>query len=172
MDITNIAITSKIAASFAKTVNTIEAKASITMQQATTLTDGNGANNADILYYDDTVSIAASSTATFDLAGVLTDVFGDTITMAKVKAIFVRHKSTSAASSIDVGGNGGGAPLPLFAAAGDQVLLTPGGSFLVENPTANGLCAVTGGTADELEIQNNDGSNAADIEILIVGSTA
>ena len=172
MDITNISLTAKIATSFTKTVNTVVMSAAKTIEQITALTDGTGVGNADIIYYDDTVAIGTSATVTLDLAGVLTDVFGDTVTMARLKAIIVKHKSTSSSSGVKVGGNSGGSAIALFADLTDAPVVKPGGVFMQFDPSAVGLCVVTGGSADELELTNQDGSNAAEVEIMLIGASA
>ena len=64
---------------------------------AVALATGTGADQADLGFSQKDQSIAASSTYVRDLAGAITDWFGDTITMAKLKGILVVNKSGNGA---------------------------------------------------------------------------
>src|SRR5947208_13992242 len=62
-------------------------------------TDGVGANQANVLYqFSGTFS---GTTASIDLNGVLTDSYGTTVAMLRVKALYIEN--TSAANNIVVG---------------------------------------------------------------------
>lgn len=133
-----------------------------------TLTDGTGANQADKLWHDQRV-IAASATDTLDLAGTLVDALGDTVTLARVKAVLV---VADAANGDDVNvqqpaTNG----VPLFLAAGDGIGVKPGGAFLWVAPDADGV-VVTDGTGDLLDLVNVNAAGQATVDIVIVGASA
>src|SRR4051812_35223041 len=70
----------------APTIGTVSADQNVAGQVL--LGSGTGAGNADIAYVAHR-SLAGTTTENLDLAGVLTDVFGSTITAAKVKAILI-----------------------------------------------------------------------------------
>lgn len=131
-----------------------------------TLADGTGADQADLIYVV-SGSLAASGTLSIDLAGSVADFFGDTITMARVKTIYIQIDT---ASSVNVGGNAN--PLVNWIADGsDELIIRAGGVFLLHAPDATAY-AVTASTGDVLDITNNDGSNAAAYDIAIVGASA
>lgn len=134
---------------------------------STSLADGTAANQANRLYVDQG-SIAASGSLVLDLAGSLTDVFGATITMARVKSFYIEM---TGASSISIGANGA-APAPLWFgdAATDFLTVRAGGCFFIHAPDATGY-ALTATSADKLKILNNDGAVAAAYKIAIVGAS-
>jgi len=143
-----------------------------------TLDDGTGADQADIVYFD-SGTMVASADLSLDLAGTLSDVYGDTVTAVRVKAIAVKNTSTTA-SVLKLGGGTGDAGTNAFAswlhrsgtsAAGSEgVLIRPGGVFLLWAPGATGY-AVTAGTGDILMLQEQS-TLAAAYELMIVMTTA
>lgn len=124
--------------------------------------------------WHDKRTLAASGSDTLDLAGSLTNAFGETITFAKVRAILIHNTSddqdTPTDAQIQVGGATNEFQGP-FGAAGDLLNVEAGGFFMVTNPTSAGW-AVTAGTADELQIANQDGTDQAEYVIVIVGEAA
>ena len=90
------------------------------------LTSGTGADQADMSWHD-TRTLAASATEDLDLAGVLTNAFGDTQTFARIKMVLVTAASANT-NNVNVtrpASNG----VPLFLAAGDGVPVRPNGLF-------------------------------------------
>jgi hypothetical protein len=127
--------------------------------------NGTGANQASQQFYDSR-TLSASATENLDLAGSLTNAFGQTITFTKVKAIAVKASSgnTNDVQVQRASSNG----VPIFMAASDGVQLTPGAFFVMAFPNANGV-AVTGGTGDLLTITNSAGGSSVTYEIWILG---
>src|SRR4051794_31990851 len=70
------------------TIDLGSAPFSFALSHSVGLTNGTGTNMADKLFTD-TRTLSASGTEDLDLAGVLTDAFGSTLALAKVKAVFV-----------------------------------------------------------------------------------
>lgn len=134
------------------------------------MANGTGSTTtADRIYFA-TVTIAASGTSSVDLSGGSTDVYGNTITMARVKWMFVWNTNTTSASSI----NFGNATNPLanwISTATVTVSILNNGVFMIGAPGATGY-AVTGGSADAVKATNADGSNSATVTWCFVGSTA
>jgi len=134
--------------------------------------DGTGASQANQVYFD-AHAIAGSATKDYDLAGSLTDVFGDTITFTSIKAILIEN--TDADCILHVGGGDDGSGSNAFDTwitsdaddGSEKVILQPGGAILLVNPAANGY-AVTAGTGDILRITEASG-NAGTFEITIIG---
>ena len=143
-----------------------------------TLADGTAADQANIVYFDSGTMIADADLS-LDLSGTLSDVYGDTITALRVKAIAIKNTSTTA-SILKVGGGTADAGTNAFAswlhrtgtsAAGSEgVLVRPGGVFLLWAPDATAY-AVTAGTGDILMIQEQS-TLAAAYEVMIVLATA
>jgi len=132
-----------------------------------TLADGTGADQANRLYVLQS-TIAGGATLTLDLAASLTDVFGSSITFARVKTFYFELTSDTSSSSVTLG-NSGTAPAPLWFGADDQTItIKNGGCFLIHAPGATAY-PVTATTADKLLLTNDDGSNVATIKIVIIG---
>jgi hypothetical protein len=102
-----------------------------------------------------------------DLAGVLTDSFGQTLTFARIKyvVIFAVAANTNSVQITRPASNGA----PLFMAAGDGISLAPGEVFVWVSPGATGK-AVTAGTGDLITITNSAGSTSVTYEVIIGGS--
>lgn len=130
-------------------------------------TDGTGAGQANRLWHDKR-TVNASTNDDIDLAGVLADVYGTTITLARVKALIIQHVSGTNALTI------GGAPtnpwISWLLATGDGVILRPSGLLVLATNEATGY-TVTGGSADVLRVANGAG-NPVDYKITILGATA
>ena len=135
-----------------------------------TYTHGTGAGAAQYIYAD-LLSIAASGTTSLDLNAVagtpLTDVFGDDITFAKVKLIYINLTTTTAAASITVGGNANGL-INWVGAANDKIRIRNDGAFFLACKDATGY-AVTAATGDILDITNESSTLAASVIVYIVG---
>lgn len=143
---------------------------------STRLTDGTSAGKADRLYVA-TGTLAASASLNLDLAGSVADVFGSTITFARIKVIYVELTADTTATHVYVGGH---------ASAGLTNWITSAGTFGTDQPKVtvrNGgvlfLCApdatayaVTATTADILKITNADGANVATYRLALVGASA
>lgn len=133
------------------------------------LANGTGASQADKIYLA-TGTISASATLSLDLAGSLTDIFGNTITLARVKILYFELQTTTSASSVLIGASTN--PwVNWVSASGDKVRVRNGGCLFLCAPDATAY-AVTAGTGDALDFVNEDGSNVATYRLAIVGSTA
>lgn len=128
-----------------------------------TFTNGNGNSQMNRLFVDTRTLAAASEN--LDLAGGLTDRFGNTITLAKLNLLYIKNKSTTSPQILKVGGDANS--VPLFGAVADYIVIPPGG-VLLWVATVDGI-AVTAGTGDILKIEN---SASFDYDIVIGGSTS
>lgn len=140
----------------------------VSLAAAIALAAGTGANQSDRLF-SDTRTLTASASESLDLAGSLTDAFGATITMARIKAILVTASSgnTNDVQVTRPAANG----VPLFLAASDGLPVRPGGAFLWVAPDATGI-AVTAGTGDLITFTNSAGSTSVTYSVVIVGASA
>lgn len=135
---------------------------------------GTADNQADVLYAATRTVTVATTADDLDLAGALTDIFGDTITMVKIRAIVIKNKVTTSGEDLSVGAAASNPITDLFSNAGtpgtSSIDIKPGGTFAI-TAGVDGI-TVTAGSADTLRV-NHEGS-AADIsyDIVIYGTTA
>jgi hypothetical protein len=141
-------------------------KNAITLDKLLSLVDGNGLNQASKAW-SDRRTLAASGVDSLDLAGSLTDAFGQTITFTKIKAMVI----VAAASNTDTLAVGGvsNAFATFFGDADNELVIRPGGVFLLSAPDATGY-AVTAATGDLLAITNSSASASAEYEIILIGA--
>ena len=128
------------------------------------LTDGDGANQADRLYYEQR-TLADGANETLDLHdGSLKTSFGDAITFDTLKGIYIKNNSTDAALLI---GGAAATQLGLFADPGDILRLPPGGEFLFLAPNAAGVSVETN---SNLKL-THDGTGSSNLlyDIMVVG---
>jgi len=132
------------------------------------LTSGVGANQADRVWRAQR-TIAASATDSLDMAGSLVDVYGATFTLARLKGLMVAASGANA-NNVNVtrsAANG----VPIFIAAGDGIVIRPGGAFIWFAPDATGI-AVTAGSADLIDIINGAGGTSVTYDIMAIGASA
>ena len=125
---------------------------------------GTGANQANALWQDDR-TLAASASENLDFSGSLTDVFGNSITCTKLKALIVKAASANT-NDVDVGG-GSTTIAGLFGATNDIVSVRPGGVFIYTSPNANGV-TITGGSADVLTVANSGSGTSVLYDIIVL----
>lgn len=132
------------------------------------LTDGTGAGQADLLFADTRV-LTASTSEDLDLAGVLTDIFGNTVTAVRIKAILIQ---AAAANTTDViVGAGTNAWETLLNDTG-TLTLPPGAAFLATAGVADATgWTVTAGTGDILQVEETGGEDVT-YNILVIGASA
>jgi hypothetical protein len=129
------------------------------------LTDGTAANQAQKLFRDQrTVTTGANDD--LDLAGVLLDSFGQTLTFTAIKGIWVFSLTTNTTNlTIGAGAN----PFATWLGGTTPTVgpIVPGGALFVYRPDAAGY-TVTAGTGDILRIANSAGASAV-YDIAIIG---
>lgn len=128
-------------------------------------TDGTGADNAKEMWTD-TRTLTASATENLDLVGVLTDVFGNTLTFTKIKALIVKADAANT-NDVMVGGHATAAASTFFGDATDKARVRPGGMVAFVSPDATGY-AITA-TTDLLTITNSAGSTSVIYTIIVIG---
>lgn len=133
----------------------------------TQFTAGTGTGKADKLF-SDTRTIAASSSENLDLAGVLTDPLGATLTYGHVKAIYVQASSANT-NNVEIGGAASNGFTGPFADATDKISLPPGGRILLTHGGAG--WTVTAGTGDILKVANSSSGTGVDYDIMVIGTS-
>lgn len=121
------------------------------------LTDGTTVNKADIAFADER-TIASGATDTIDLAGVLTNAFGATITAAELVAVLIINKPRAGTPVNTTAITVGGGTNPVFANAFPA--LQPGAVLLIAAGDAAGIGAVVASTGDILRVVNGSGASA------------
>lgn len=115
--------------------------------------------------FTDHRTIAASGSENLDLAGVLLDAFGNTLTFAVVKAILIIADAGNT-NSVVVGGAASNTFNGPFNASTDTVTLGPGDVFLC---TSHVGWTVTPSTGDLLKIANSGAGTSVSYTVKIVG---
>ena len=145
--------------------------------------DGTGSLQCNLLFHDRRRLTPASLTDLMDLGGELTDVFGNLLTFAVIKAIKVMNRGVPNASpatawtwtageDIEIGG--GDSPMPSFfggasATGAEKLIVRSGGAMALVAPHDG--YAVTPNTADILRISlEGNGSNDVDYDLIIAGN--
>lgn len=142
------------------------ASAPFSLSKLVELASGTGAGQADLLFADER-TLAASANEDLDLAAVLADIYGATLTLAKVKfiAIVAAAGNTNNVQVTRPASNG----VPLLMAAGDGKALQPGGFLAFYDPTG---VTVTADSGDLINIANSGGSTSVTYQIVIIGTSA
>jgi hypothetical protein len=135
-----------------------------------TLATGTAAGQADLLF-DDTRTLAASTSEDLDLAGALTSALGATLTFVKVKGLLVAAAPGNT-NNVVLGAAASNAWSALLGATG-TVTLRPGAAFAVFAGSADSAgYAVTAGNGDLLKVANSGAGTSVSYDILIIGTSA
>ena len=135
---------------------------SAAIDEVLSLTDGTTANKCDLAYVAER-TVASATNDDIDLAGVLTDAFGATITAAELVALLIVNKQkdgTANTTNLTIGA--GSNPAVGFLGGTTPTIgpIRPGGMLLLACPDAAGICAVVAGTGDILRVANSSGAQA------------
>lgn len=131
------------------------------------LINGTAADQANAVFVD-TRTLAASATEDLDLAGVLVNAVGTTMTFTRIKG-FIVVAAVGNTNNVLVGGAATNAFINWCGDATDIVKVTPGGIFALTAPNATGF-AVTAGTGDILKITNSAAGTAVTYDIILIGT--
>lgn len=142
----------------------------LTVRHAVNLASGTGAGAADKVF-SDRRTLAASGTEDLDLAGVLIDAFGATVTLARVKGLYI----AAAAGNTNnvVVGNASSNGWATFLSATGTVTLRPGAAFLaMAGPADATAWAVTASTGDLLHVANSGSGTSVTYDVVVIGASA
>ena len=139
------------------------ASGNFTISEVMSLTDGTGADKAQIVFAD-TRTLGASASEDLDLAGSLEDNFGQVLTFTKVKSILIKADDDNS-ENIVLGGASSNAFSGPFADATDKLNVEPGATHLLTAPDDG--WTVTDGTGDLLAVAA--GASGGSYTIVIVG---
>lgn len=144
--------------------NGITAKNTVSRSISNTYDSGTAASQVDVTFAR-AFTLAAGGTNTHDLVGVLVGAFGNTVTMAKVRAIQIENTNTVAGDTLTVGGGTN----PWIGAFASTVKVGPSG-FLAMSSPIDGF-AVTASTGDIVTI-NNPSTHAITYVLSVAGTSA
>lgn len=133
----------------------------VNAQPSITFSNGSGANQATILYQGK-LSLS-SGTLNVDLNGVLTDSYGSTVSLVRVKAIYIQNNST--ANNMTFGAAASNAWATMLNSTG-TITLQPSAWFVAATPDATGW-GVTAATGDILKAA---GTGTDQFTIVLIGS--
>jgi hypothetical protein len=133
------------------------------------LSAGTGAGKADKLFSDQR-TLAASGSESLDLAGVLSDPFGATLTFGHVKWIYIKAAAANT-NDVCIGGAASNTFVGPFADATDKVCVKPGGVAIFAAASGAGW-AVTASTGDLLKVANSGGTTGVTYDVIIAGTAA
>ena len=137
------------------------------------LVDGVAANQADLIFADQR-AVADGANDDIDLAGVLTDAFGVSITFAELVGLLIINKPISgAANTTDLTIGLGTNPFLGFLGGTTPTLgpIKPGGVFMIFAGDAAGIGTVGAAASDILRVANSAGA-VANYQIAIIGRSA
>jgi hypothetical protein len=140
------------------------------LSKSMSLASGTGAGKADRIF-SDRRTLAASASESLDLAGVLLDVFGATITFARIKGLII---AAAAGNTNDVVvGAAASTPWATLLGATHTLTLRPGAFVAVGTGVADAVgYAVTASTGDLLKVANSGGTTGVTYDVHIIGASA
>lgn len=156
-----------LAATLSSALDLVTATAPLSYSNRITIPNGTASGQADLCWSDQR-TVTASGTDALDLAGVLTGNLGGTLTIVKLKLVYVKAASgnTNACRINRPVSNG----VPIFLAAGDGIDILPGGEFLWVGPGAG--VTVTAATGDLINIDNSSSGTSVTYDVVLIGTSA
>jgi hypothetical protein len=133
---------------------------------ALAVANGTGNGQADLAFVDER-TLASNTSEEIDLAGVLSSVFGATLTFAEVMTVLVESVSANT-TNLTIGNATSNGFVGWFGAAAHTETVKPGGAILHHDPAG---WPVTASTGDLLKISNASGASAT-YRIAILGRSA
>lgn len=130
---------------------------------------GTGANQADRIYHTQP-TVAASGNTTIDLAGSVTDIFGATVTFARVRGLIVAASSGNT-NNVVVGNAASNGFISWVGAATHTVIVRPGGFLALGAPDTTAY-TVTAGTGDLLLFTNSGAGTSVTFDVIVIGASA
>ncbi|MFH9403261.1 hypothetical protein ACH4JS_26450 [Streptomyces sp. NPDC017638] len=139
------------------------------LSRSVSLSSGTGPGQADRVW-SDRRTLAASANEDLDLAGVLLDAFGATVTFARIKGLVIAAAKDNA-NSVIIGGAASN-PWPALLGTTGTVTLRPGAFLAVGAGPADAGYAVTASTGDLLRVANGGSGTPVTYDVLLIGTSA
>ncbi len=138
-------------------------------------TDGVGADQFDLVYFAER-TVASSTNDDLDLYGTLIGAMGNTINAAELVGFMIANRKidpNAAPNTTDLSiGGGSNVQTPVWLGGTDTRIqvISPGGIFMMMNPTSAGMGAVNSGVADIIRIANSSGASNTYVVALLMRS--
>lgn len=144
------------------------ASAQLAKSYTVDLANGTAAGQVDRVFHD-TRTLAASATEDLDLAGVLVDALGGTLTFARVKGLIVAAAAGNT-NNVIVGGASATQFASWLGAGTHTVTVRPGAvlALFAGSTDATGYVTAAGST-DLLKIANSAGTSSVTYDIVVLG---
>lgn len=138
------------------------------------LADGNGLNQANRVWSDRRTLNAATAENINMYTPFTVDALGQNLTLSKCKALYIKNRGGAVLSASDIlkyGGEGSAAAWNSIFDGSDTAkgTIEPNGAILWVAPSAAGY-AIANTTNHLLKVENMNGSQAIDYDIIIIGS--
>lgn len=160
-----------VVASLTKSLDLAKAAVPLSKSYAALLTNGTATGQADKVFHDQR-TLAASANEDLDLAGVLEDALGDTVTFARIKGLIVSAAAGNT-NNVIVGGAATNGFVSWVGGATHTVTVRPGGTLALFAGAADATgYAVTAATADLLRIANSGAGTSVTYDVIILGASA
>lgn len=165
-------LTSKITlaatASQTATLDLGTAVAQLSKSYTADLTNGTAAGQVDRIFHD-TRTLAASATEDLDLAGVLVDALGNSLTFARVKGLIISAAAGNT-NNVIVGNATSNGFVSWVGGAAHTVTVRPGATLALFAGSADAVgYTVTAATADLLRVGNSGAGTTVTYDIVILG---
>lgn len=142
----------------------------VNLPRTLVLKQGTGAGQADRLFVK-TATLAASTTADLDLAGGITDMYGATITFAKVGLLYL-EAAPGNTNNVVLGGAAATQWASWLGDVSDKVVVRPGGIILLGCGKADTTrYAVGAGASDLLRVGNSGAGSTVTYTLVIAGTS-
>ncbi len=168
----NQSYTITIKADHQNTLDVGVAKLPVSVAFMDTLTTGTAVDQSDLCFTDDR-TLTAGASENLDLAGGLVDAFGQTITLARVKLLYIQNTATTAGANLLVGAAASNTWTGWTSVSGSTVYVGPGGALFFYNPSATAFPVTpsTGTNNDTLKVNNPSGVSIT-YRIVVIGASA
>jgi hypothetical protein len=147
------------------------AQAQLSKSYTVDLANGTAAGQVDRIFHD-TRTLAASATEDLDLAGVLVDALGATLTFARVKGLIIAAAAGNT-NNVIVGGASATQFASWLGAGTHTVTVRPGAVLSLMAGSADAIGYVTAaGSTDLLKIANSSSGTSVTYDIVVLGCSA
>jgi hypothetical protein len=158
----------RLTASMAEALDLQSRASSLEVAKTLNIANGVAANQCDLLWSDERSVGASPAAEDLDLAAVLADVFGSTLTFVKLKFLYMEALATNVGNlGVTRPANG----VPFLLASGDGFSLPPGAFILMGAPGLAGISNIVPDTGDLLHVANG-GAQANSYKIALLGASA
>jgi hypothetical protein len=160
-----------VSASYSTALDLATGSVPLLKSYRTLLASGTAVGQADKVWHDQR-TIGASGSEDLDLAGVLTDAFGASLTFVKLKGLIVAAAAGNT-NNVVLGGAANAIASFLSPAATGLLTIRPGTVFALLTGSADATgYAVTAGTGDLLHVANSGAGTSVTYDVIVIGTSA